>query len=126
MKKNGFWDNFLSEEGSVESSLVLIPSLLLFLIVIQLAFSVYDREAKQLKTQEYARVVGLEGYSNENANYAKNNQIATTFVPMPSGKILVVSHSLNQLRLIVQLLTPFQQSIPISVFGFAISEEKNS
>ena len=110
----------------MESSLVLIPSLLLFLIVIQLAFSIYDREAKQLKTQEYARIVGLEGYSSENVNFAKNNQITTTFVPMPSGKILVVSHSLIRLKLITQLLIPFQRSIPISVFGFAISEEKNT
>mgnify|MGYP006270654113 FL=1 len=126
MKKKNFFNYFLSEEGSVESSLVLIPSLLLFLIVIQLAFSIYDREAKQLKTQEYARIVGLEGYSSENVNFAKNNQIATTFVPMPSGKILVVTHSLNRLKLITQLLIPFQSSIPISVFGFAISEEKNT
>ena len=126
MKKKNFFNYFLSEEGSVESSLVLIPSLLLFLIVIQLAFSIYDREAKQLKTQEYARIVGLEGYSSENVNFAKNNQIATTFVPMPSGKILVVTHSLNRLKLITQLLIPFQRSIPISVFGFAISEEKNT
>lgn len=114
-----------SEEGSVESSLVLIPSLLIFLIVIQLAISVYDRSSVQLKTQEYARVVGLDGYSYEQAEYARDHHIATTFVPMPSGRKLVVSHSLSSQAALSNSLIPFMGGVPVSVFGFAISEQGN-
>ena len=114
-----------SEEGSVESSLVLIPSLLLFLIVIQLAISVYDRSSIQLKTQEFARVVGLDGNSYEHVVYARDHHIATNFVAMPSGRKLVVAHSLSSRSAMSNSLIPFLGRMPVSIFGYAMSEQGN-
>ena len=112
-----------SEEGNVESTLVLIPSLLIFLIVIQLAVSVFERTSAQLTTQEFARVVALDGYSNTDDIYAKSKNISTSLVAMPSGKKLVVTRSLDKRKALSQAAVPFFGEITRNVLGIAISEQ---
>jgi hypothetical protein len=120
LKRRKIWQHLCSEEGNVESTLVLIPSLLIFLIVIQLAFSVFERTSAQLTTQEFARVVALDGYSNI---YAKSKNISTSLVAMPSGKKLVVTRSLDKRKALSQAAIPFFGEITRNVFGIAISEQ---
>ena len=123
LKRRKIWQLLCSEEGNVESSLVLIPSLLIFLIVIQLAFSVFERTSAQLTTQEFARVVALDGYSNTDDNYAKREHISTSLVMMPSGKKLVVTRSIDKRNALSQAAIPFFGEISRNVFGIAISEQ---
>ena len=123
LKRRKIWQHLCSEEGNVESSLVLIPSLLIFLIVIQLAFSVFERTSAQLTTQEFARVVALDGYSNTDDNYAKREHISTSLVMMPSGKKLVVTRSIDKRNALSQAAIPFFGEISRNVFGIAILEQ---
>ena len=123
LKRRKIWQHLCSEEGNVESSLVLIPSLLIFLIVIQLAFSVFERTSTQLTTQEFARVVALDGYSNTDDNYAKREHISTSLVMLPSGKKLVVTRSIVKRNALSQAAIPFFGEISRNVFGIAISEQ---
>jgi hypothetical protein len=76
-----------------------------------------------LTTQEFARVVALDGYSNTDDNYAKREHISTSLVMMPSGKKLVVTRSIDKRNALSQAAIPFFGEISRNVFGIAISEQ---
>jgi hypothetical protein len=62
---------FKSERGSIESSLVLIPLLTVFLISSQLALAIHGRNMEQLQVQSQASAGAISGEFSATDTYLK-------------------------------------------------------
>lgn len=110
------------ERGSVEASLVLIPSVILFLVVLQLSLSVYQRNQVLLTSQEVATTIAREGLSESQNCALSEKSLQVNISRMPSGRALVMTHALpDRIRDSLVILN-FIGHVPLSVFGYAVSE----
>lgn len=112
----------LDDRGSVESALVIVPSMLLFLCVFQIALSVYQRNSLILQVQEIATNSAAEQFTDESTLNSEKNQISTKVVSLPSGRKLIVASSNVDHSVMSGSLNNLMTDIPIQVSGYAISE----
>jgi hypothetical protein len=86
-------DFCLDEEGSVETGLIMIPVLILFLSVLQLPISLLARVAfsEKLQSQTY-----LQSFVGTNSGISNNYDQNTNKIALPGGgEIVVKSHRFN-------------------------------
>ena len=104
---------FLKDEsGNVESALVIIPLLLLFLSILQIAASVMARSTSNNIVQGDVSRTALFGGVNSplDPNVASNTPISSTnstensVLPLSGGGSLIISKRLNSLPILTPLL----------------------
>lgn len=84
------------ERGFTESSLVLIPTIVLFLCLIQICASVLNRTTELNLIQGETSRVALFGQSStpvSGSNLASGRTVVTSRKPMPGGGYLIVRSS---------------------------------
>jgi hypothetical protein len=88
-KEKKFLSNFKSEAGTVESSLVLIPTVLLFLSVLQIAASVLGRG---IAVNQLQGEVSREGLFGSNSLAASSNSLHPEInrFALPGGGTIIV------------------------------------
>lgn len=108
------------ERGSVESSLVLIPLLLLFLITSQIAIAIHARDMRAIAAQDGASVAGISGNFSPDDTYIHINS------PDPHQNLdLVIRHKKGALPRIVPGLTELLHREPVTdVSGIAVVENR--
>lgn len=112
---------FLNDErGSVESSLVLIPLLTLFLIAAQLTIAVHGRNMEKVAAQDEASVRAVNGEFKDSDTYLH------IYSPDPGQNLdFVISH---RERSLPQLIPGFSQltgsEMKSEVSGIAIVENQ--
>jgi hypothetical protein len=108
------------ERGSVESSLVLIPLLTLFLITAQLTVAVHGRNMEKVAAQDEASIRAINGDFKDSDTYLH------IYSPDPHQNLdLVISHrerSLPQLIPGISQLTGTEMKTEVS--GMAIVENQ--
>lgn len=112
---------FLREErGNVESSLVLIPLLALFLIAAQLTLAIHGRNMEKIAAQDEASIRAISGQFRDSDTYLH------IYSPDPHHNLdLVISHrekELPQLMPGISLLTGREFRTDVS--GIAIVENQ--
>ena len=115
------FQNFISgERGSVESSLVLIPLLTLFLIAAQLTVAIHGRNMEKVSAQDEASTRAINGEFKDSDTYLH------IYSPDPHQNLdLVISHrekSLTQLIPGISQLTGSDLATEVS--GIAIVENQ--
>lgn len=108
------------ERGSVESSLVLIPLLLLFLTTSQIAIAIHARDMQAIAAQDEASVAGISGNFSPDDTYIHINS------PDPHQNLdLVIRHKKGSLPRIVPGLTELLHREPVTdVSGIAVVENR--
>ena len=104
-----------SEEGNVETGLVMIPVMLLFLSVLQLPTSALARVAYSAKLQSDTYLESFIGTPQSSANYGNQSNVnqqngyqlrtnydVTEVLPMPGGGEIVIKNR----RIITPPVTP--------------------
>ena len=112
---------FLSNQrGSVESSLVLIPLLTLFLITSQIVITVHGRNMEKMFAQNTASVNAITG------QFAESDTYLHIYSPDPNQNLdLVVSHREKEVIQIVPGLSKiFGHSPKSDVSGIALVENQ--
>lgn len=109
-----------NERGNVESSLVLIPLLTLFLITTQLTIAIHARNMNSVTAQDSASVEGVSG------NFSPSDTFIHINSPDPDQNLdLVVSHRSGVLPRIVPGLSEIMQGKPVTdVSGIAVVENR--
>lgn len=107
------------EEGNVESSLVLIPLLLLFLISAQLIISINFRNIEQAKAQSIATEQAIAGMADSEF------EVETAESSLPFGEIrLLISQKVRDIpNLIPGLSQVLGRPLQVDVRGVAVIEE---
>jgi hypothetical protein len=109
-----------NERGSVESSLVLIPLLTLFLITAQLTIALHGRNMEKVSAQDEASIRAINGDFKDSDTYLH------IYSPDPHQNLdLVISHrerSLPQLIPGISQLTGTEMKTEVS--GMAIVENQ--
>ena len=108
------------EDGNVESSLVLIPLLSLFLIAAQLTVSIHGRNMEKISAQDEASVRAISGEFKESDTYLHIDS------PDPHQNLdLVISHRKKSLPSLVPGLSLLIGSdLQADVSGIAIVENQ--
>ncbi len=112
---------FLSEErGSVESSLVLIPLLTLFLISAQLSIAVHGRNMEKVSAQDEASSRAISGEFSESDTFLHINS------PDPNQNLdLVISYRSRSLpRLLPGVTNSSGSEMRTEVSGIALIENQ--
>ena len=119
-----FWQDFThlvkNERGNVESSLVLIPLLFLFLITSQVAIAIHARDMRAIAAQDGASIAGVDGRFSPEDTFLRINS------PDPGQNLeLVIRHKKNLLPRIVPGLIEVLHGEPVTdVSGLAVIENK--
>lgn len=119
-----FWRDFnqllRDERGNVESALVLIPLLTLFLITSQIAIAIHVRDLKSIVAQDGASVAGISG------NFSPDDTFIRIASPDPHQNLdLVVRHKQSALPRIVPGLIELLHREPFTdVSGLAVVENR--
>jgi len=108
------------ERGNVESSLVLIPLLTLFLISLQLTAAIHGRNMEKIAAQDEASSRAISGDFRESDTYLH------IYSPDPNQNLdLVISHRKKALPTLVPGLSHLMGSdITADVSGIAIVENQ--
>ena len=114
------WEFIRNERGNVESSLVLIPLLTLFLITTQLTIAIHARNMSSVTAQDSASVEGVSG------NFSPSDTFIHINSPDPSQNLdLIVSHRSGVLPRIVPGLSEIMHGEPVTdVVGIAVVENQ--
>jgi len=120
-KRGGYFSTlFKSQSGTVESALVLIPTILLFLSVLQIAASVLGRGVAVNQLQGEVSRAALFGSSSMNStNQRSSPEISRQ--TLPGGGAVVIGSQ----RVLIPTLTPllmFQDKFLVK--GIAIDENQ--
>ena len=109
-----------NEQGNVESSLVLIPLLILFLITTQLTIAIHTRNMSGVTAQDKASVEGV------NVNFSSSDTFIHINSPDPDQNLdLVVTHKTGILPRIVPGLQELMHREPATdVLGVAVVENR--
>lgn len=113
--------NFLRDEnGNIESAMVLIPLIFLFLCSIQLVSAVYIRNTDQIDAQNQASTRAISGA------YAATDSVINiqSRYPFEDQKILVVSKRRNIPLLIPGLGNWWSRELQSEVTGVAVIENR--
>lgn len=114
------WRGLTDERGSVESSLVLIPLLTLFLIAAQLTIAVHGRNMEKVAAQDEASVRAINGEFKDSDTFLR------IYSPDPGQSLdFVISHrerSLPQLIPGLSQVTGLEMKSDVS--GIAIVENQ--
>lgn len=108
------------ERGNVESSLVLIPLLTLFLITTQVSIAIHTRNMGRVATQDGASVAGISG------NFSPSDTFIHIDSPDPQQKLeLVVTHHMKNLPRVLPGLAGLLNREPVTdVSGIAVIENR--
>lgn len=108
------------ERGSVESSLVLIPLLTLFLIAAQLSVAIHGRNMEKLSAQDEASSRAISGEFKDTDTYLH------IYSPDPNQNLdLVVSHRKKALPALIPGISQLTRSdMTTDVSGIAIVENQ--
>jgi hypothetical protein len=111
---------FKEDRGSVESSLVLIPLLSLFLIAAQLTVALHSRNMEKNSAQDEASVRAISGEFKDSDTYLH------LYSPDPNQNLdFVISHRERNLPQLLPGLTSITGSLPrTDVSGIAIVENQ--
>ena len=115
-----FLDLLKSDRGNVESAMVLVPLLLLFLAGMQIATAAHLRNSERISAQDEAITRGISG------NFESDDE----FIHIDSSgdgqnlDLLVIHHSHNLTNLIPDFLAGVSGSRAIDVYGLAIVENQ--
>ena len=112
---------FISEEkGSVESSLVLIPLVTLFLIAAQLTVAIHGRNMEKISAQDEASVRAING------EFRESDTFLHIYSPDPNQNLdLVISHRRKTLPILLPGLSKIAGSdVATDVSGLAIVENQ--
>lgn len=119
-----FWRDFTQilrdERGNVESSLVLIPLLLLFLITSQIAIAIHARDLQSISVQDGASVAGISG------SFSSQDTFIHIDSPDPHQNLdLVIRRNKSTIPRIVPGLTELLHRDPATdVTGIAVVENR--
>lgn len=106
------------ESGNIESSMVLVPLLFLFLCCIQIVSAIYIRNSDQSDVQNQASTLAISG------NYSVSDSIQN--IPSSSGfddqQLLVVSESRDIPLIIPGLSNLLSRRFQSTVTGIAVIE----
>lgn len=116
----GIWGFVKNEQGNVESSLVLIPLLILFLITTQLTIAIHTRNMSRVSAQDSASVEGISG------NFSSSDTFIHINSPDPNQNLdLVITHKSGILPRIVPGLNELMHREPrTDVLGFSVIENR--
>ncbi|CAN2177705.1 hypothetical protein MCEMRE212_00211 [Candidatus Nanopelagicaceae bacterium] len=108
------------EDGSVESSLVLIPLLTLILIAAQLTVAIHGRNMEKIAAQDEASTRAISG------NFKSSDTYLHIYSPDPNQNLdLVISHRKKPLPTLVPGLSKLTDSdMTTDVSGIAIVENQ--
>jgi hypothetical protein len=111
---------FREEDGNVESSLVLIPLLSLFLITAQLTIAIHSRNMEKISVQDEASVRAISGEFKDSDTYLH------IYSPDPHQNLdFVISHSQKTLPELFPGLSRLTGSrLHTDVSGIAIVENQ--
>ena len=120
MNLQKLWEFLREERGSVESSLVLIPLLTLFLIAAQLTVSIQGRNMEKVAAQDEASVRAINGEFKDSDTYLH------IYSPDPNHNLdLVISHRQKLLpQLIPGISKIFGSNLSSEVSGIAVVENQ--
>jgi hypothetical protein len=113
--------NFIRDEsGNVESAMVLIPLIFLFLCSIQLVSAIYIRNTNQIDVQNQASIRAISG------SYVDTDSILniSSRYPFEDQKILVVSKRRNIPLLVPGLRNWLGRELQSEVTGVAVIENR--
>lgn len=116
-----FFSRFVREEdGNVESSMVLIPLLSLFLIAAQLTIAIHSRNMEKISAQDEASVRAISGEFKDSDTYLH------IYSPDPHQNLdLVISHRKKTLpELIPELSRITGSTLHTEVSGIAVVENQ--
>ena len=117
----GIIKRFLSnQKGSVESSLVLIPLLTLFLITSQITIAIHGRNMEKMLAQSTASMNGVTG------QFADSDTYLHIYSPDPNQNLdLVISHREKEVIQIAPGLSKiFNSRLRSEVSGIAVVENR--
>ena len=108
------------DDGSVESSLVLVPLLTLFLIAAQITVAIHERNMEKIAAQDEASVRAISGDFRDTDTYLHINS------PDPHHNLdLVISHRKKPLPALVPGISKLTGSaLTTEVSGIAIVENQ--
>ena len=108
------------ERGNVESSLVLIPLLTLFLITSQIAIAIHARDMQSIAAQDGASVAGISG------NFSPDDTFIHIDSPDPHQNLdLVIRRKKSALpRIVPGLIELLHREPATDVSGLAVVENK--
>jgi len=87
----GYWlTRFSDDSGNVESALVLIPLMILFLSVAQIGFSVYSRNASGELTQGSVAFAAMGSPQLQTDSQASEKTSQPIALPLPGGGSILV------------------------------------
>lgn len=113
--------NFLRDEnGNIESAMVLIPLIFLFLCSIQLVSAVFIRNSDQSDVQNQASIRAISGSFNRNDSISN---IPSSY-PFEDQKILIVSKRRNIPLLVPGLGNLLGRELHSEVTGVAVIETR--
>jgi hypothetical protein len=109
-----------SERGNAESSLVLIPLLLLFLISLQITIAIHSRNMERLHAQDIASRGAISG------NFSPSDTFVHIYSPDPNQNLdLVITRKEKILpRMIPGLAAILGRELATDVSGVAIVENQ--
>lgn len=109
-----------SVSGNIESALVLIPLLSLFLIASQISIAIHSRNWQKVSAQDSASKEGISGDFSDSNTYLHINS------PDPNQNLdLVITHKRGFLPQVLPGLTKILGSQPeIDVSGLAVVENQ--
>lgn len=111
---------FLSTSGNVESALVLIPLLTLFLIASQITIAIHLRNWEKISAQDSASTQAISG------DFSDSNTYLHIDSPDPNQNLdLVITHKRRFLPLLVpRLPTIMGSQSEVDVSGLAVVENQ--
>ena len=113
--------NFLRDEsGNIESAMVLIPLIFLFLCSIQLVMAIFIRNSDQSDVQNQASIRAISGLIANNDSVLN---IASRY-PFQDQKILVISKQRNIPLLVPGLNNVLGRPLQSNVIGVAVIESQ--
>lgn len=120
MPLHQLWRFLREERGNVESSLVLIPLLTLFLIAAQLTIAIHGRNMEKVAAQDEASTRGISGDFKDTDTYLH------IYSPDPNQNLdLVISHREKILpRLVPGISELTGKEIKTEVSGIAVVENQ--
>lgn len=120
MRLHKLWDFLQDERGSVESSLVLIPLLTLFLIAAQLTVALHGRNMEKVAAQDEASIRAINGEFKDSDTYLH------IYSPDPNHNLdIVISHRQKSLpQLIPGISKIIGSDLSTEVSGIAVVENQ--
>lgn len=111
---------FHRDDGNVESSLVLIPLLSLFLIAVQITVAIHARNMEKISAQDAASMRAISG------DFSQSDTYAHIFSPDVHQNLdLIISHRKKLLPSLVPGLSQiFGSELGTEVSGIAIVENQ--